>query len=167
MDGEKDKHPLRRGAVRASACALVSETVLCAAAILLLRGLGPLLGFLGEKLFPGDGTAAALAEIFGALKTAKVVPDPFLPLMPLFAGWLALFWLFSRAKAARQPARALLRVLGIVLLLIFLITAFLLMLWTAKVNDIRFGSVIRSLAGLLKSGSFSLAARAGEEVILL
>ena len=152
---------------RAAAFTLISEAVLCAAVIFLLRRLGPLLGFLGEKLFPGDGTAAALADIFGALKRAKVVPNLFWPLPPLFAGWLAFFLLFSRAKGAKQPARTLLRVLGVILLLIFLITAFLLMLWTAKVNDIRFGSVVRSLAGYLKSGAFSLAASAGEEVIFL
>ena len=95
------------------------------------------------------------------------MPNLFWPLPPLFAGWLAFFLLFSRAKGAKQPARTLLRVLGVILLLIFLITAFLLMLWTAKVNDIRFGSVVRSLAGYLKSGAFSLAASAGEEVIFL
>ena len=137
----------------------VIEIAFSLASAAILRNSGGIIASLGGKLAPGEPLVSTLAEIFGALQTAQIVPNPFLPGILLLAG----FWLASCLLRNRNGWKICLAVL---LLLLIMAGAFVLTLWLTDVNGIRFGTVVRSLLGYLKSGALDSLALAKGEVLL-
>jgi len=122
--------PLKKVTIRAA-------VILLAAAILadrFIRSIGALLGAMGEEAF---------AAIFSQLQHAEIIPGVFLAAIPaaLFA------WLISRVTA--RAGKIALGAAGI-------FTAWLAALWSASVNSIMLGDIIKALVRLIRAGALEL-----------
>ena len=116
----------------------VSAVIFLAAAALLanlaIRSLGALVRAFG---------AADLAPVFDQLQHAEIIPGVFLAAIPaaLFA------WLISRVTA--RAGKIALGAAGV-------FTAWLAALWSASVNSIMLGDIIKALVRLIRAGALEL-----------
>lgn len=105
-------------------------------AVLLIRNLGGMI-----RLVTG---AETLAQIFGQLRSARIVPPVFLPL------GLWLIFCLSSARSGWSRKRTLLLALPLGLLLFACVLCF------SVVNGVRFGSVLLSLIRYASRGLFDV-----------
>ncbi|MBO5218086.1 MAG: hypothetical protein J6C52_01565 [Clostridia bacterium] len=116
----------------------VSAVIFLAAAALLadlaIRSLGALVRAFG---------AADLAPVFDQLQHAEIIPGVFLAAIPaaLFA------WIISRVTA--RAGKIALGTAGIFI-------AWLAALWSASVNSIMLGDIIKALVRLIRAGALEL-----------
>ena len=125
---------------RAVIFALLLVLLAATAAVLVLRNLGAIL----SALLPSDGGDMDFGRIFAQTKDAAITPHLLLPLI-LSA---PLVWLFAKRPLAQRACW--LRVLvGIAILLVCLLGAFVSALLLTRVNDIRFCDLLAALLPIL------------------
>ena len=125
-------------------------------AVLTVRHLGEILTFLIGIAMPDADVGEVFRRLFvDSMERWNIVTRLLFPFLICFAAaWIVFAAFRQRTEEGNGRTRAVLcRVAAVFAAVLLFIAAYLVTLWLNEVNGVRFGDVIRSLIGLIRSGA--------------